>query len=266
MGDFYIDGSDKNFVIESGSVPVFKVSGSQTLISGSLIPAEGTATAFSELGSEAKPWKELYVESASINFVKTDESVGSSDRVVKFSRKDVEDLKDGKMPNDALPMSRFVQTFAFEGRISANNTWYYRGRTGQGNGGFLSLPLATSDPNGTNITAIQALTGGIFVTPRDLTILRMQCQIVNQQTNTNIVVTVFKGSTINNSSAAVGLTRIGSTFAPTMSMGKTYSIGQNLTSGNTLDSGQFLFVTCHTPDVTKVCYPNIILTIDGQYR
>ena len=42
MGDFYIDGSDKNFVIESGSnaIPVFKVSGSTTLISGSLVPGE----------------------------------------------------------------------------------------------------------------------------------------------------------------------------------------------------------------------------------
>ena len=131
---------------------------------------------------------------------------------------------------------------------------------------MLSLSLATSDPNGTNITAIQALTGGIFVTPRDLTILRMQCQIVNQQTNTNIVVTVFKGTTANDSSAAVGITRIGNPFAPTMGVGKTYSIGQNLTSGNTLDSGQFILVTAHTPDVTKICYPNIVLTIDGQYR
>ena len=260
---------DGSFIIESGSnaVPVFKVSGNTISISGSLIPAEAhSGSAITELGSIDYPWKELYVESASINFVKTSVASGHSDRIVKFSRKDVEDLKEGKMPDGALPLSRFVQTLAFEGRIGAVNKWYYRGRTSSGNGGNLSSTLASSDPHGTDISAIQALTGGIFVTPRDLTLLRITCNMVNQQTNDNIIVTLFKGTTANNSNATVRLTRIGSTFTATMSSKKTYSITQTLTSGNTLDAGEFLLVTAHVTSFSKTSYPNIIITLDGQYR
>ena len=123
MGDFTFDANDGHFIIESGSssVPVFKVSGSQTLISGSLIPAEGTTEASSELGSEARPWKELYVESASINFVKTDESIGSSDRIVKFQRSDVEDIIAGRPPRGVKPLSRFSNSYGFNPRISVSN-------------------------------------------------------------------------------------------------------------------------------------------------
>jgi hypothetical protein len=260
---------DGSFIIESGSnaVPVFKVTGNVISISGSLIPAEvHSGSAITELGSIDYPWKELYVESASINFVDTSLPSGHTDRKTRFSKKDVDDLKEGKMPDGALPLSRFVQTLAFEGRIGAVNTWYYRGRTASGNGGQLSAVLATSDPNGTNITAIKALTGGIFVTPRDLTLLRITCNMVNQQTDDNIIVTLFKGATANNSNAVVGLTRIGSTFTATMGRLKTYSITQTLTSGNTLDAGEFLLVTAHTTSFSKTSYPNIIITLDGQYR
>jgi len=93
----YFD-EDGNFIIESGSeaVPVFKVSGSTTYISGSLIPGDPVNSASAELGSETYPWKELYVESASINFIDTSKAVGDSRRKIRFSRKDVEDLKSGK--------------------------------------------------------------------------------------------------------------------------------------------------------------------------
>ena len=77
---------------------------------------------------------------------------------------------------------------------------------------------------------------------------------------------MFKGTTADNSSAVVGLTRIGVPFAPTMSANKTFVVTQNLTSGNTLDAGQFLLVTAHVTSFSKTSYPNIILTLDGQYR
>ena len=102
MGMFNYTDADGNFIIESGSnaIPVFKVSGSTTLISGSLIPGDPTSTASAELGSEATPWKELYVESASINFIDTKIPIGDARRKVRFSRKDIEDLKEGKSLNE----------------------------------------------------------------------------------------------------------------------------------------------------------------------
>ena len=67
---------DGIFIVESGSaVPIMKVSGSVIYISGSILPFEASSNAFSEIGSLDKPFKELYVESASINFVDTPPSV-----------------------------------------------------------------------------------------------------------------------------------------------------------------------------------------------
>lgn len=91
--------TDGSFVIESGSnaVPVFKVTGNVISISGSLIPAEAhSGSAITELGSIDYPWKELYVESASINFVNTALPSDHADRKTRFSKKDVDDLKAGK--------------------------------------------------------------------------------------------------------------------------------------------------------------------------
>ena len=147
---------DQNFVIESGSnsVPVFKVSGNTVEISGSLIPGEAhSGSAISELGSIDHPWKELYVESASINFVDPNESVGSSDRIVKFQRGDVEDIIAGRPPRGVKPLSRFQQTFATEGRIGAANRWYTKGRMSAAN---MSTQLATSDPHNTAIANMVA--------------------------------------------------------------------------------------------------------------
>ena len=91
-----------NFIVESGSnaVPIMKVSGSVIYISGSILPFESTTAAFSEIGSLAKPFKELYVESASINFVDTTKAVNHAGRRVKFSKEDVDNLKAGRPIND----------------------------------------------------------------------------------------------------------------------------------------------------------------------
>ena len=104
MSDFFIDSSDSKFVISSGSddVPILTVSGSTVYVSGSLVPGDATVTSpVSELGSLHKPWKELYVESGSINFVKADEALDAGDRNVTFNRADVEEvyrqyIRDGK--------------------------------------------------------------------------------------------------------------------------------------------------------------------------
>jgi len=61
-------------------------------ISGSLLPntIDGENTSSFNLGSPTAAWKELYVSTASINFVSPDGTI------TKFSKKDVTDLKSGK--------------------------------------------------------------------------------------------------------------------------------------------------------------------------
>ncbi len=154
MADFIFDGNDGNFTIESGSnaVPVFKVSGSTTLISGSLVPGETfSGSAISELGSIDHPWKELYVESASINFVDTALPSGNASRRVKFSKTDVDDLKAGRMPGNVAPLSRFSNQYGLHGRVGAANRWYGKAGTNAGGSGRFSEQIATSDPNGSTI-------------------------------------------------------------------------------------------------------------------
>jgi len=121
MKMFQYEDEDGNFIIEhldpNGSLTrVFQVTGSEVLLSGSLLPADPLNSASAELGSEEYPWKELYVESASINFIDTKKAVGSADRKVRFSRKDVEDLKKGKSLNA-------------DGHISASGDMHVVGKT-----------------------------------------------------------------------------------------------------------------------------------------
>jgi len=262
MSDIIIDGDNSNFIIESGSsnIPVFKVSGSQTLISGSLIPAEGSTEAFSELGSEAKPWKELYVESASINFVKTDESIGSSDRIVKFQRADVEDIIAGRPPRGVKPLSRFQQTFATEGRIGAANRWYTKGRMSAAN---MSTQLATSDPHNTAIANMVAFKARQFTAVQNMQLNRATCTLLNDRNGDDIIVTMFKGTLANDSNSNITITRIGNTFAPSMTYRSNYILSQNLEVA--LSAGDFIMFTCHTTSFTSTSYPSITITLDGQY-
>ena len=106
-----------NFIVESGSaVPVMKVSESVIYISGSILPFEASSNAFSEIGSLDKPFKELYVESASINFVDTSKARDHADRRVKFSKVDVDNLKSGRPIHP-------------DGHLSASGDLYVSGST-----------------------------------------------------------------------------------------------------------------------------------------
>ena len=108
---------DGNFIVESGSaVPIMKVSGSVIYISGSILPFEASSNAFSEIGSLDKPFKELYVESASINFVDTSKARDHADRRVKFSKVDVDNLKSGRPIHP-------------DGHLSASGDLYVSGST-----------------------------------------------------------------------------------------------------------------------------------------
>ena len=266
MSDFYIDGDTSKFVIYSGStqVPILSVSGSSVYVSGSLVPGDATVTSpVSELGSLHKPWKELYVESGSINFVKADEALDAGDRNVTFNRADVEDVLAGRPPRGVAPLSRFSNTISMEARIGAVNKWYSRSRTGSN---LLSLQIGTSDPDGTSIAAVYALKGAVYIAPQDLLINRVSCTMVNDRNNDNIIVTMFKGAVVNDSSATVQIDQIGTTFAPTMTRNKTYVTVQTLTSGNQLSAGDFLLFTAHVTSYSGTSYPSIIATIDGQYR
>ena len=106
-----------NFIVESGSaIPIMKVSESVIYISGSILPFEASSNAFSEIGSLDKPFKELYVESASINFVDTSKARDHADRRVKFSKVDVDNLKSGRPIHP-------------DGHLSASGDLYVSGST-----------------------------------------------------------------------------------------------------------------------------------------
>jgi len=130
----YFSVESGSFIIESGSVPVFQVSASTVMVSGSLIPADPENTASAELGSEAYPWKELYVESASINFIDTKQAIGSNARKVRFSRDDVEKLKRGESINDSGILSasgdmHVVGNSTFKGRTAFEGLTQMKGET-----------------------------------------------------------------------------------------------------------------------------------------
>ena len=266
MSDIIIDGDNSNFIIESGSsnIPVFKVSGSQTLISGSLVPGDATATASAELGSEATPWKELYVESASINFIDTKFPVGNANRKSTFTKQDVEDVLEGKPPRGVAPLSRAFVNFNFGARISAANNWYCKASIDRQ---YLANSLFTSDPNGTNGDYRLATLCRDFIATQDLTVLRGTATFHNGNNNDNLILTMFKGTFANNSSAVIAVTRIGDEFAPTMTRNKNYVVSQNISSNANLSAGDFIFftlhVTSHTAGTTR---PNVGITLDLQYR
>ena len=90
----------------------------------------------------------------------------------------------------------------------------------------------------------------------------------NSHNNDNIIVTMFKGTTTDDNASLnnIGLTRIGTTFAPTMARRKTYVVNQNLTSNNQMSAGEGLIITAHVTSHTSTSYPNILITLDGQYR
>ena len=268
MSDIIIDGDNSNFIIESGSsnIPVFKVSGSQTLISGSLIPAEGSTEAFSELGSEAKPWKELYVESASINFVKTDESIGSSDRIVKFQRSDVEDIIAGRPPRGVKPLSRFSNSYGFNPRISVSNARMVLSSQLSGGSGRMVVNLGTSDIDGSTTSATKAFLASSFIAPQSCQINAATVVCNNPNNTDNYVLEIHKGTLVNNSSANVTLNLVQGFAFDIDASNKTYLQNRAITVGNTLSAGDFLMITIYSTSVSGNSFPMFSVTIDGQYR
>jgi hypothetical protein len=265
MADIIIDGNDGNFIIESGSnsVPVFKISGNTVEISGSLIPGEAfSGSAISELGSIDYPWKELYVESASINFVNTSLPSGHSDRKVTFSRDDVENLQAGRPPRGVKPLSRFSNYFAMSGRVSAVNKWYCKGNLDRMS---LSTILASSDPHSTAVSYLAGTRYQAFIASQAMVINNAYATFINDRNDDNIIFTMFKGTFVSGGHATITITRIGSAFAPTMTQSNNFSVAQAFTSGNTLAAGDFIMFTMHVTSFTSTSYPQIAITIDGQY-
>ena len=229
------------------SASVFKgsfspvVTTNTAVVSGSILPGDSSGS----VGSIDAPFKDLYVQSSSIyladttvhNFGagnKTWAEMSEAERLQRssiFKKDDLDDILEGKPPRGVAPLSRFSNTISMEARIGAANRWYSRSRTGQN---LLSLQIGTSDPDGTNILAVYALKGAVYIAPQDLLINRVSCTMVNDRNNDNIIVTMFKGTVVNDSNAAVQIDQIGSTFAPTMVRNKTYVTVQTLTSGNQL--------------------------------
>jgi len=268
MGDFILDGNDGNFIIESGSsaIPVLKVSGSEVLISGSLLPGDTTSTASAELGSESHPWKELYVESASINFIDTRESVGSSDRITKFQKADVEDIIAGRPPRGVKPLSRFSNTYGFNPRITTTNARMILSSKLIGGSGRMTVSLGTSDINGAATSAGKAFLASSFIAPQSCQINAATVVCNNPNNTDNYVLEIHKGTLVDDSSATVTLTLVqGFAFTIDNSQ-KTYLQNRTITSGNTLSAGDFLMITIYSPSVSGNSFPMFSVTIDGQYR
>ena len=268
MSDIIIDGDNSNFIIESGSnnIPVFKVSGSQTLISGSLIAGDATSTASAELGSEAQPWKELYVESASINFVDTALSSDSANRRTKFSKDDVDDIIAGRPPRGVKPLSRFSNSYGFNPRISTTNARMILSSKLIGGSGRMVVSLGTSDIDGTATSAGKAFLASSFIAPQSCQINAATVVCNNPNNTDNLVHEIHKGTLVDDSSATVTLNLVQG-FAFTIdSSQKTYLQNRAITSGNTLSAGDFLMITIYSPSVSGNSFPMFSVTIDGQYR
>ena len=80
------------FANESGSAVATIGSTGDLTISGNIM---GTTTG-SDIGSSGTPIREIYVSSASLNFVDVSKALTATDRLAKFTKKDIEDLKKGK--------------------------------------------------------------------------------------------------------------------------------------------------------------------------
>ena len=93
-----------------------------TAISGNLIPVtvgDDTTSSFN-LGSETAAWKELYVSTASINFV------GSDGGITKWSKQDVVDLKLGKsLRTDAKQIVNELDDTTYVRMGVAGKAWHY---------------------------------------------------------------------------------------------------------------------------------------------
>tara|TARA_B100001778_G_scaffold321904_1_gene313712 strand:- start:22 stop:831 length:810 start_codon:yes stop_codon:yes gene_type:complete len=269
MADFIFDGNDGNFTIESGStaVPVFKVAGNTVEISGSLIPGEAhSGSAVSELGSIDHPWKELYVESASINFVDTDLPSDNANRRTKFSKDDVDDIIAGKPPRGVKPLSRFSNSYGFNPRIGTTNARMILSSKVGGGSGRMVLNLGTSDIDGGTTSATKAFLASSFVAPQSCQVNAITVACSNPNNTDNMVLEVYKGTLVNDSSANVTLNKVKG-FAFTIgATNKSYLSSALVTSGNTLSAGDFLMVTIYSPSVSGNSYPHFSLTIDGQYR
>jgi hypothetical protein len=92
------------------------------LISGSIIPnvVSGQTTSSLNLGSENAAWNELFISTASINFVSPDGSI------TKFSKKDVTDLKAGKsLRTDAKQIANEVDDTTYVRMGVAGKAFHY---------------------------------------------------------------------------------------------------------------------------------------------
>ena len=269
MSDIIIDGDNSNFIIESGSsnIPVFKVSGSTTLISGSLVPGETfSGSAISELGSIDHPWKELYVESASINFVDTELPSDSANRRTRFSKDDLDDIIAGRPPRGVKPLSRFSNTYGFNPRISLSNARMVLSSKLAGGNGRMVVNLGTSDIDGSTTSATKAFLASSFIAPQSCQINAATVVCNNPNNTDNYVLEIHKGTLVNNSSANVTLNLVQAFAFDIDASNKTYLQNRAITSGNTLSAGDFLMITIYSPSVSGNSFPMFNVTIDGQYR
>ena len=200
------------FANESGSSVATISSTGDLTISGNIM---GTTTG-SDIGSSGTPIREIFVSSASLNFVDISKALTATDRLAKFTKKDIEDLKKGKSiaqnadgsANDTLTASSIsAEEIVARKFVDLDNPGQQspeiknlsaqlqsiEGATGVQKGQIGSLESATGDLN-TKATALAAGTGSLqsAVDSLESTTGKM---INGQTTFTNLAATNLTAST-----------------------------------------------------------------------
>ena len=118
--DLYIDGTAH---IDTGSINLLVTQNVAGIsVSSSLIPTTllGVVTSSFNLGSPTAAWKELYISTASINFVE------DNGTITKFTKQDVADLKAGKsIATDSKQVANKLDDTTYVRMDTAGRAYHY---------------------------------------------------------------------------------------------------------------------------------------------
>ena len=152
--------------------------------------------------------------------------------------------------------------FEIFARVSAVNKWYVK----DGNAGNrASLVLATSDPNGTNVSYLEAAIYCSYIAPRDCKLIRAHVRTLNYTNNDDTIVTIFKGTAVDNSTSNIQIDRIGNAMTIATTANKTFFESQDFSSGNSLSANDFIIFTHHVTSYSSTHYPMSLITLEFEY-
>ena len=161
-------------------------------------------------------------------------------------------------------LSRFQLSFDYNGRLSAGDKWY----TKNSRGSFAQLNSqlsAGSNPSGSAVTYLAAGRYSSYTAPRACKLIRSQVVMLNYTNDDDVVLGIYKGTTVHDSSANITLTQIGTDIGGAMTEDENFMYQTDYSSGNTLAAGDFILFTIHTQTYTSTSYPYISINLEFQY-